>query len=254
MNFNILQQNIIWGSISFFLTVILILIYILIFSYSWREIISKKGLSRVFLRNQIKVNQTFFKLFFKKQKRLLIFFIISLICLIPVFSINFVFVVLIQFNSDFILNYLYVFMISGFGIIFSFVWIIIFLHASVKMLNIGKEIKNWHAKNQDNNWILFEKMNVDANKNIYNEFDNSKHLIFNIFLPLKYRFYSHTGEINFVYRHWKRRILKFKHFDDELYYFLIFNYDDIPLNNTLYKLEDYAYILQNKNKLLNNKN
>ncbi|MBU4689569.1 hypothetical protein KQ873_00745 [Mycoplasma zalophidermidis] len=257
MRFNSEIANIVSGLFSFILGIAFFIIYITVFSYPWREIILKKGVSQVFVKNKVKVNETFFDLYFKKQNLILRFFISFLIIFSVAFIVDIAFLTQIQWGYNGFYYRLISLMVPELGVLTAFVLLIIITMLTIKMLKIGKEIKEWRAKNQDNNFTLFENIITAPNNQIYNEFNDHEHLMFIITVAPKGKFkYQEASVVKFLYRNWKKKILKFNNqkLIDEFYYLLIFNYEEIPLNEAFYKLNDYAFIFQNKDSLLNEKN
>ncbi|WP_373422503.1 MAG0920 family protein [Mycoplasma miroungigenitalium] len=188
---------------------------------------------------------------------ILIFFISFLIIFSVAFIVDIAFLTQIHWGYKDFYYRLISLMVPELGVLTAFVLLIIITMLTIKMLKIGKEIKEWRVKNKDNDFTLFENIVTTPNNQIYNEFNDHEHLMFIITVTHKGKFkYQEASVVKFLYRNWKKKILKFNNREliNEFYYLLIFNYEEIPLNDSFYKINDYAFIFQNKDLLLDEKN
>ncbi|WP_420813311.1 MAG0920 family protein [Mycoplasma phocoeninasale] len=209
------------------------------FYRNWKQILLKKGVSYLFLNENIAINNTFFEIFNKKFKAIFLFLVIYSLSFLLTFLLVLV-VLLMTKNSFESTRDMFVFIILG---IFQLTWNLYFL---LKILSVWKEFKMWKAKNKDlQNACLFENLIVERNDNILR-----------IFLQNSLKKTTTIGMFNtklgYKLKYWRKSILKSKgNIDNEFYYFLIFNYRSVSINGSYFRIRDYAYIYQNRKELFN---
>ncbi|MBN4089199.1 MAG0920 family protein [Mycoplasma enhydrae] len=233
-------------------TVIILLFFctfIFYISFKVRTIMIKKDVSSIFLKNKIKVNQNFFNTFFKEARKIYIFIITFSTISIFLITISIIsLVTILSFLFDGINSFWAIWAIASFSFgiaIFSTCLMVLF-----KIKIIHKEINIWKSKNEQTGNKLFEHLDTsDNNKELLNLFNDSKNLKMS-FITKIYNQYDATFKLKF--KKIKRALLKLKegNFDDYLYYFLIFNYENVAINNQIFKVEDYAFLFQNRREFL----
>ncbi|MBN0970999.1 MAG0920 family protein [Mycoplasma phocoeninasale] len=217
--------------------IIALIIHILL--RNWKDFVFKKGVSELFLSNNVAINNTFFDTFNKKFNVILITWTSFLSVLITIF------VSLIIFLSTKAETFRNTVLFSLFIILGISLCIFPWIDLS-KILPVKKEFKIWKAKNQDlQGASLFEDLVVERNDIILRIFSQN-------YLEKSTTFGMFNVKLRSKFENWRKSILKSKgNVDNEFYYFLIFNYQTVSINSNHFKIQDYAYIYQNRKQLFN---
>ncbi|MBN0971001.1 MAG0920 family protein [Mycoplasma phocoeninasale] len=209
------------------------------FYHQQEQILLKKGVSDLFLNENIAINNNFFKTFNKKFKFIFILLLIPMLLSFLAFLLLIIDLLITKnsYNATFLK---YIFAIGG------IVLFIVYLSDLLRIMSVIKEFKMWEMKNKDlHDASLFENLVTERNDDILKIFLQS-------YFEMSITITILNNKISLKFKNWREWILKSgRNFDDEFYYFLIFNYKKVSINGKLFSIEDYAYIYQNRNKLFN---
>ncbi|WP_422385896.1 MAG0920 family protein [Metamycoplasma phocicerebrale] len=116
-----------------------------------------------------------------------------------------------------------------------------------KIKKIHKEINVWKRKNAliENN-KLFEDLDTgDDSKELYNLFKDFQNLKMTFIASI---FSQYDAMFRIKLNKPKKILSKLsgKNFDDYFYYFLIFNYENVAVNEQIFKIHDYSFIYKNR--------
>ncbi|WP_185938978.1 MAG0920 family protein [Mycoplasmopsis arginini] len=222
---------------------------LLFFAPILKRILLKKDAKKIFLSKKIRINEHFFKTINQKIKISFIFLSIFLaISILTILSIFYPWLdVLINLPQSkakinlFVLFPFFTMALSLFIFIFSLTLII-------QLCIIKREFKNWEIENNKLNGVLFENIENIESKEIFNTFKFSNDLNMTYITNV---WPSFSKQYKIKNKNWKNRFYKYNETkrDEEFYYFLIFNYEDVAIDNTIFKIEDYSYIYQNRDQI-----
>lgn len=238
------------------ISILLFFIFIAIFilkEFLINSFLLKGNTSRIFLLQKIRINDKFFKTFNKKQRRVFTFLFMFLILNILNFLLWITFSLIYFLN---IKNPLYfdidklILFSTILSIVFIITAILFILIYIIKISKIGKEFKKWRTINSNLEGQFFEKISTKINKE-NNELIKKFCFLEYLNITLIDKLYYFKWPFNTRKIRWKKEKskLKLSKRDEEFYYFLIFNYEDVAIDNTIFKIEDYSYIYQNRDKI-----
>ncbi|WP_330463134.1 MAG0920 family protein [Metamycoplasma gateae] len=118
----------------------------------------------------------------------------------------------------------------------------------IKEIKIKNEFKQWKKENDSLDGILFK--NIESNNDELLKKFELNHLKMT-FITSVYKTYDVMFKIKI--KNWKKQFHKLSKnkLDNEFYYFLIFNYNDIAFEDKVFKINDYSYVYKNRDKLFN---
>ncbi|WP_427867507.1 MAG0920 family protein [Mycoplasmopsis arginini] len=228
---------------SFFTLLLLFFLPIL------KRILLKRGAKKIFLSKKIKINEIFFKTINQKIKISFIFLSIFLaISILMSLSIFYpwldVLINLSKWKSQINTVVLFPFFTTAL-LLFIFIFSLTLI---IQICIIKRKFKNWEIKNNKLNGVLFEEIETIESKEIFSIFKFSNDLNMT-YITNVWPFFSKQYKIK--NQNWKNYFYKYNETkrDEEFYYFLIFNYEDVAIDNTIFKIEDYSYIYQNRDKI-----
>lgn len=222
---------------------------LLFFAPILKRILLKKDAKKIFLSKKIRINEHFFKTINQKIKISFIFLSIFLaISILTILSIFYpwldVLINLPQWKAKINTVVLFPF----FTMALSFFIFIFSLTLIIQLCIIKREFKNWKIENKKLNGVLFENIENIESKEIFNTFKFSNDLNMTYITNV---WPSFSKQYKIKNKNWKNRFYKYNETkrDEEFYYFLIFNYEDVAIDNTIFKIEDYSYIYQNRDQI-----
>ncbi|MBN4089198.1 hypothetical protein OF364_02645 [Mycoplasma enhydrae] len=242
--------------LSIILFICFVLIFMLVFFNEYKGILIKQGASKIFINKNIVVQHSFFKTFKNKINKLFIFvlsfLLVSAVLIMLSLSFSLVYIINLIINHSWNTIFYLPFMASGLSI--GMLVICAILLANITKIN--KEFQIWSQKNKTLKESVFENISSSENEDLFHSLKATIDLNISLISETPNQ-KNRNWKWRYTYKDWKSKLLKNpKTFEDEFYYFLIFNYENVAINGQIFKVEDYAYIYQNRhlifNKITNN--